>query len=134
MFNVGYFNNEERIAAKENHLRIQSILKEFSPFCTTPIVTVGHGAQWGSMETTDFDFYASTQTMNSSGPNRRGKYKSGFMIQKFPMEQIEKIFKHLNTVPSGLSDSDMKSSLIQVDCFGGQINEIDPAATVILST
>lgn len=129
VLSIGYFNETERAEAIAFHQEIQKRLEELCPFRSSPVVTIGHGAQWGSMETLDYDFYASTQTMNSSGPNRRGKYKSAFMLKNFPALQIDKIMTHLTTIPLGLTADDMKSSLLQVDCFGGQINEVAPTAT-----
>ena len=79
----------------------------------------------------DFDFYASTQTINSSGPNRRGKYKSAYHKQPFDRQMVHDMFAALTTTAPGLSRDDMKQSLIQVDCFGGRINDVEPEATVI---
>ena len=79
----------------------------------------------------DFDFYASTQTINSSGPNHRGKYKSAYHKQPFDRQMVHDMFAALTTTAPGLSRDDMKQSLIQVDCFGGRINDVEPEATVI---
>jgi FAD/FMN-containing dehydrogenase len=67
-----------------------------------------------------------TQTLNGSGPNRRGKYKSAYMIEPFPEGQIEVMWKYL---------TDMKHAnpyaLLQVDSYGCRINAVAPSATAI---
>lgn len=67
-----------------------------------------------------------TQTLNGSGPNRRGKYKSAYMIQPFPESQIEVMWKYL-TDP----EYSNAQALVQVDSYGGRINAIAPTATAI---
>lgn len=67
-----------------------------------------------------------TQTLNGSGPNRRGKYKSAYMIETFPDAQIEAIWNALS--PGTLQQS---QSLLQVDSYGGQVNAVGPAETAV---
>jgi FAD/FMN-containing dehydrogenase len=81
--------------------------------------------------TIEYTFYEVTQTLNGSGANQRGKYKSAYMRKAFPADQVAAIFKHLQIVPEGLQDSDMQQSLLQVDTYGGQINTVNPAKTPI---
>jgi len=76
-------------------------------------------------------FYEAVQTLNGSGPNQRGKYKSAYMRRGFPQDQVEAIFANLQKVPPGLEASDMTQSLLQVDTYGGAINQVAPAATAI---
>ena len=78
-----------------------------------------------------YTFYEAVQTLNGSGPNQRGKYKSAYMRQGFPADQVEAIFEHLQIVPDGLDPSDMKQSLLQVDTYGGAINDVSSTATAI---
>jgi FAD/FMN-containing dehydrogenase len=70
-----------------------------------------------------------TQTLNGSGPNRRGKYKSTYMKQAFPERQLETIWRWL-TVESGDYPANSQA-LLQVDSYGCRINEVDPAATAV---
>jgi len=78
-----------------------------------------------------YTFYEAVQTLNGSGPNQRGKYKSAYMRKAFPRDQVEAIFEHLQRVPPGLQASDMQQSLLQVDTYGGAINDVAPTATAI---
>lgn len=67
-----------------------------------------------------------TQTLNSSGPNRRGKYKSAYMIEPFPDAQIDAMWAWLSQPgPSGTQ------SLLQVDSYGCQVNAVAPDATAV---
>ena len=67
-----------------------------------------------------------TQTLNPSGPNQRGKYKSAYMIQPFPSGQIETMWNYL-------TDSNYQNSqaLVQVDSYGCQINAVPPDKTAV---
>jgi FAD/FMN-containing dehydrogenase len=66
-----------------------------------------------------------TQTLDGSGPNQRGKYKSAYMIEPFPDRQIDVMWKHLS---EGLQNP---QALLQVDSYGGQINRVASDATAI---
>ena len=67
-----------------------------------------------------YDWLYATQTVNGSGNNQRGKYKSSYMKEAFTDNEIEAIFHHLVEVNPG--DSDFSQSLVQVDSYGGAIN------------
>lgn len=71
------------------------------------------------------------QTLNGSGPNQFGKYKSAYMNKAFPPNQVAAIYRWLNTTPKGVSESDMSQSLLQVDSYGGAINRVAPGATAV---
>ena len=71
------------------------------------------------------------QTLNGSGPNQFGKYKSAYMAKPFPPEQVEAIFDALHQVPDGLTPLDMTQSLLQVDSYGGAVNRRAPDATAV---
>lgn len=70
-----------------------------------------------------------TQTLNGSGPNQRGKYKSAYMKTGFPPEQIETIWRWL-TVDSPAFPPNPQAPL-QVDSYGCAVNAIDSAATAV---
>jgi FAD/FMN-containing dehydrogenase len=70
-----------------------------------------------------------TQTLNGSGPNQRGKYKSAYMIDIFPQEQIDVMWKFL-AINTGDKYSNSQA-LVQIDSYGCQINAVAPAATAI---
>jgi hypothetical protein len=71
------------------------------------------------------------QTLNSSGPNQFGSYKSAYMKKAFPADQAEAIHRWLNVTPSGLAPGQMAQSLLQVDSYGGAVNEHSPRATAV---
>jgi len=85
----------------------------------------------GTAATLPYTFYEAVQNLNGSGANQRGKYKSAYMRKPFPADQVAAIYKWLTTVPPGLTSADMQQSLLQVDTYGGRINEVPPAATAI---
>lgn len=82
-------------------------------------------------ETLAYTFYEAVQDLNGSGANQRGKYKSAYMRKPFPADQVDAVYKWLNTVPAGLTPSDMQQSLLQVDSYGGRINMVEPSATAV---
>jgi FAD/FMN-containing dehydrogenase len=67
-----------------------------------------------------------TQTLNGSGANQRGKYKSAYMITPFPARQVTAIHAAL-TDPS----YDNPQALLQVDSYGCQVNARQPSATAV---
>jgi len=73
-------------------------------------------------------YLEAVQTLNGSGPNQFGKYKSAYMKKGFPADQIATIYKYLNITPDGLN---MSQCLLQVDSYGGAINRVAPAATAV---
>jgi hypothetical protein len=66
-----------------------------------------------------------TQSLDGSGPNRRGKNKSAYMKQPFPPEQIATIWRWLT---GAFQNS---QALLQVDSYGGAINAVASDATAI---
>lgn len=67
-----------------------------------------------------------TQTLNGTGPNQRGKYKSSYMKTAFPESQIAAMWKHLSA-----PKHPNPQALVQIDSYGCQVNAIDSAATAI---
>lgn len=84
-----------------------------------------------SKDTMLYSYYEMAQYLNGSGANQRGKYKSAYMRKPFPADQVAAIYKWLTTVPTGLSPSDMSQSLLQIDTYGGQINQVASADTAV---
>lgn len=85
-----------------------------------------HPAQGGLFIPTLLPWLTATQSLNDSGPNRCGKYKSAYMTKGFTDHQIEAIQRHL-TDP-GYSNPD---ALVQVDSYGGAVNDRAPGATAV---
>jgi len=80
-----------------------------------------------------YDWLYATQTVNGSGNNQRGKYKSSYMKDNFTDSELDALFHYL--VEVNPTDSDFSQSLVQVDSYGGAINHVfegnngfDPAA------
>jgi hypothetical protein len=72
------------------------------------------------------------QTLNGSGPNQKGKYKSAYMRKDFAAEQIQTIFTYLTRTPAGPAEkTNMAQSLLQVDSYSGRINTVDAQATAV---
>ena len=70
-------------------------------------------------------------TLNGSGPNQFGKYKSSYLRAAMPETQVDAIHHWLNTYPEGVPRSDMTQSLVQVDSYGGAINRHASTATAV---
>ncbi|MCA9858315.1 MAG: FAD-binding oxidoreductase [Thermomicrobiales bacterium] len=97
------------------------------PSPTARRIMVGHHRIVSqSPEIQSMSWLTATRQMSGTGPSRRGKYKSAYMIEPFPDEQIDVIWEFLvnPAVPN-------PSSLLQVDGYGCQVNAIDPAATAV---
>jgi FAD/FMN-containing dehydrogenase len=85
----------------------------------------------GNYSVQNVTYLEALQTMNSSGPNQFGKYKSAYMNKGFPPNQAPVIYRWLHTTPSGVSATDMNQSLLQVDSYGGAINRVASSATAV---
>lgn len=97
------------------------------PAPTAPSGPVGHhGSIQSSVTRQRLPWLYATQTLNGSGPNRRGKYKSAYMIESFPAAQVEAMWHALS--PGELPSS---QSLLQVDSYGGRVNAVAPEATAV---
>lgn len=144
---TSYSNDAERVEAKERHLDLEAQIEAIYNSCE-PTKALGGHAGWAPFpvrprkrhtskasyvedDTMDFPFYALTETINGSGPNQRGKYKSAYMIKDFPDNQIDVMWDHLRSFPDGLTSAEMKDALIQVDMFGGEIHKVAPDATAV---
>jgi len=72
-------------------------------------------------------YLEAVQTLNGSGPNQFGKYKSAYMKKPFPDGQVEAIYTWLHATPA----DDMSQSLLQVDSYGGAVNRLPADATAV---
>jgi galactose mutarotase-like enzyme len=147
LIHSAYFTDDEKEQSRLYHYQLESELESICPHVPATSYSAGHAGVWSipagprakltsmkdavSEQTGDYTYYEAVQTMNSSGPNQRGKYKSAYMAKKFPDAQIQQIFKHLQIIPDGLTAEAMTQSLLQVDTFGGQINTVPSDATAI---
>ncbi|MGH3067126.1 MAG: FAD-binding oxidoreductase [Streptosporangiaceae bacterium] len=90
------------------------------------LAQVGHGVPGGSTTVQTLPWLQATQTLNGSGPNQRGKYKSAYMKTGFPEDQIQAIHRALADVHYS-----NPQALLQVDSYGGQVNVPRPDATAV---
>jgi hypothetical protein len=117
-----YREARTRFGAIVDHTPLRNPLGGHAGWTTAPI---GDG---GVQHVT---YLEALQTLNGSGPNQFGKYKSAYMNKAFPLNQVAAIYKWLHTTPRGVSESDMSQSLLQVDSYGGAINRFAPSDTAI---
>jgi FAD/FMN-containing dehydrogenase len=89
-----------------------------------------------TQQTSLYTLYEAVQNLNGSGFNQRGKYKSAYMRKKFPPEQVKTILHYLQLIPKQVIhgqtvDINMGQCLLQVDTYGGKVNEMAADATAI---
>ncbi|MGA4948028.1 FAD-binding oxidoreductase [Streptomyces lydicamycinicus] len=85
-----------------------------------------HAPMCGLVVPTRLPWLTATQTLNGSGDNQCGKYKSAYMRRGFTEAQLDAIYDHLST-----EDYDNPQALLQVDSYGGAINLPDSGATAV---
>ncbi|MBM1020198.1 FAD-binding oxidoreductase [Enterobacter sp. A11] len=64
------------------------------------------------------DWLYATQTMNTSGDNRRGKYKSSYQKGQFGQQELNTLWAWLNNP----AETRINQMLVQYDSYGGCIN------------
>ena len=87
---------------------------------------VTRGVPGGSTTTVSLPWLQATQTLNGSGPNQRGKYKSAYMTAPFPDHQIRAIHRALTDARYA-----NPQALLQVDSYGCRVNALAPEATAV---
>ncbi|MGW0581639.1 FAD-dependent oxidoreductase [Streptomyces sp. NPDC002920] len=85
-----------------------------------------HPAQETLFIPTRLPWLTATQTLNGSGPNRCGKYKSAYMTTGFTDHQIDAIHRHLTDAEFTNPDA-----LVQVDSYGGAVNDVKADDTAV---
>lgn len=117
-------------SVSENAQLLDDFINAVEPKGVTRIrqrVPVGfHHVVLNTTQTRKMPWLEATQTLNGTGPNQRGKYKSAYMLKPFPEQQIEVMWEYL-TDPGFQNPQ----ALLQVDSYGCEINRIAPAATAI---
>lgn len=68
------------------------------------------------------DWLFATQSLNGSGENQRGRYKSAYQKGGFTPRVLDAIW---NTLALSDPDRHLTQSLIQIQSFGGRINSMD---------
>lgn len=88
---------------------------------TTPM---GEHPPLPSMKTPQYlPWLTATQTLNGSGENRCGKYKSAYIREPFTSEQITAMWDYLGNTT--FAEYDNPSALIQIDSYGAAVNRDD---------
>ncbi|MBV6699779.1 FAD-dependent oxidoreductase [Kitasatospora aureofaciens] len=73
-------------------------------------------------------WFQATMTLNGSGDNQRGKYKSAYHRTPFSQVQIDAFWDWLSQDVEGV---DLKQTLVQIDSYGCRINARKPEDTAI---
>jgi hexose oxidase len=95
---------------------------------------IGHPGSLSAAATLSFQdlrWWEAVQTLNGSGSNQKGKYKSAYMRANFTTAQAAVLTTWLNTWPNGDTTVDMTQSLLQVDSYGGRINTVGSTETAV---
>jgi FAD/FMN-containing dehydrogenase len=79
-----------------------------------------------SVETRYMPWLEVTQTLDGVGANQRGKYKSAYMIEPFPKNQVDVMWNYLTT-----DSYTNPQALLQIDSYGCRINAVAPDATAV---
>jgi len=108
--------------------RFARAVAQTMPSATAQLAPVGHlrppPPAGGSVQA--LSWLWATQQLDGGTPNQRGKYKSAYMLERFPKRQIEAMWTHLHE-PSHPNPH----SLLQVDSYGCQVNALAPDASAI---
>ncbi|BCM65137.1 hypothetical protein EASAB2608_00471 [Streptomyces sp. EAS-AB2608] len=75
---------------------------------------------------TRLPWLTATQNLNESGPSRCGKYKSAYHTAGFTDAQLLAVYDHLTD-----ARYENDQALLQVDSYGGRINDVPPDATAV---
>jgi FAD/FMN-containing dehydrogenase len=98
-----------------------------APAAVAPRGAMGyHGAPPPSITPRCLPWLYATQMLDGSGPNQRGKYKSSYMLEPFPDDQIAALYAGLSN-PSHPNPQ----ALVQVDSYGCQVNAVKPGTTAV---
>jgi FAD/FMN-containing dehydrogenase len=99
---------------------------------TRPIDVTDNGAGVEFLPAPDrrrrMPWFQETMTVNGSGANQRGKYKSAYHRKPFSDQHIAAAWTWLTKDEQGV---DLAQTLLQVDAYGCRGNAVDPRATAV---
>ncbi|MGW0712508.1 FAD-binding oxidoreductase [Streptomyces sp. NPDC002643] len=95
---------------------------------TTQLFSVGGIAVHLPEKRRQMPWFQATQTLNGSGDNQRGKYKSAYHRHPFSPQQIDTLYHWLTKDVPG---ADMSKTLVQADSYGCRINVPGPGDTAV---
>lgn len=93
------------------------------PFDTRLLAPAGTSATYRQ-----YTYLSGTQNLDGSGSNQFGKYKSAYMNEPFTPTMVEALYEGLN---ERIDPWDFSTSLVQIDSYGGAINDVAADATPI---
>lgn len=107
---IHYINGDAKAGAIV--AQVHPVGRNFLPLSTTDV--------------THLPWLYATQTLDGSGANQRGKYKSAYMKEPFPESQIRTMWKWLYT-----KNFNNAQALLQVDSYGCAVNAVASDATAV---
>lgn len=98
-----------------------------APAAVAPRGPVGyHGTSAPTISPRRLPWLYATQLLDGSGPNQRGKYKSAYMLEPFPDDQIAVLYAELAD-----PQHPNPQALVQVDSYGCEVNAVAPGETAV---
>lgn len=115
--------------------RLTSRLESHGLAGTSPVLKTlaGHPAPFNPKSTQVLTWWEAISFFATGAGPMNGKYKSAYMRKTFSDDAIRKIYRHLTIKvkgPDGRNVS-LANSLLQVDSYGGKINEVGKSATAV---
>lgn len=94
------------------------------------VLDLGAGAEFQAIPESrrQMPWFQETMTVNGSGPNQRGKYKSAYHRKPFTNQQIDAMWTWLTKDVDGV---DLTQTLLQVDSYGCRTNAVGTSVCAI---